>query len=205
MPKRRRHGCGNGGPPRSPKPHRSTRRGSASARRSARRCATPRLSSLSAATCWSISLGTDTTVGSSLPAPRHQVLDGQRLIGEAHVHDRRRMPVRGREVDEPAVGEQVDPAAVRRARTPRRTRAPRAASTAMRASAGMSISTLKCPELQTSASSRISAKCSSRDHALAPGHGDEHPAFLRGASPSGGRGTRPCRPRARRPARSRRR
>src|SRR5207245_3891619 len=42
-----------------------------------------------------------------LPLP-DEVLAGESLIGEGHVHDRRRVAFRGRQVDEPALAEQVD-------------------------------------------------------------------------------------------------
>ena len=40
-------------------------------------------------------------------------LGAERLVGEAHVHDRRRVTLGRRQVDQAAVGEQVDAAAVR--------------------------------------------------------------------------------------------
>ena len=40
------------------------------------------------------------------------VLGRERLVREAHVHDRRRVPLRGGQVDEPALGEQVQAAPV---------------------------------------------------------------------------------------------
>ena len=42
----------------------------------------------------------------------HHVLGGQRLVGEAHIHHRRRMPFGGREIDQAAVGQHVQLAPV---------------------------------------------------------------------------------------------
>ena len=39
------------------------------------------------------------------------VLRAERLVGEAHVHDRGRMPLGGAEVDQPALGDEVEPLA----------------------------------------------------------------------------------------------
>src|SRR4029453_15382373 len=39
-------------------------------------------------------------------------LDRERLIGEAHVHDRGRMAFRGSEIDQPSVGDEIDAPAV---------------------------------------------------------------------------------------------
>ena len=39
-----------------------------------------------------------------------QPLRGERLVGEAHVHDRGRVALGGAEVDEPALGQDVQPA-----------------------------------------------------------------------------------------------
>src|SRR3954467_8124527 len=43
----------------------------------------------------------------------HHVLGGERLVGEAHVHHARRVPLRGGEVDETSFAEERDPLAVR--------------------------------------------------------------------------------------------
>ena len=42
-----------------------------------------------------------------MPRPA-QILDNERLVGEAHVHDRRWMTIRGRQVDEPPFAQESD-------------------------------------------------------------------------------------------------
>src|SRR5579883_2291609 len=42
----------------------------------------------------------------------NQVGDGQCLIREAHIHDRGRMSLSGREVDQPSLGQHVDPSPI---------------------------------------------------------------------------------------------
>ena len=62
--------------------------------------------SFSRAISWSISCGTGcTSRGSRFSWPR-QVLRAQRLVGEAHVHDARRVALGGGQVDQPALAEQ---------------------------------------------------------------------------------------------------
>ena len=56
----------------------------------------------------------------------HRVLGRERLVREAHVHHDRRVTLGGRDVDEPALGEQEDAAGRPPSGTPRRSCAPRA-------------------------------------------------------------------------------
>ena len=68
---------------------------------------TPSAASFSRATSRSIASGTGCTPGARSRAARHEILDHERLQGEGHVHDRRRMALAGREVDDAPGGQQV--------------------------------------------------------------------------------------------------
>ncbi len=57
-------------------------------------------------------LGHDVDAGLELVGVRDDVLGRQGLVREAHVHDGGGMPLGGREVDEPALADQVDAAPV---------------------------------------------------------------------------------------------
>ncbi len=97
----------------------------------------------------------------------HQVLDRERLVGEAHVHHGRRMTFRRRQVDEAAFAQQVDLAAVAQRELLDESRVVRFDDDIF-SSAGMSISTLKWPELEMIAPSFIASKCSLRSTLLLP-------------------------------------
>ena len=74
--------------------------------------AMPMVWSLSEATNSSTSLGTWWTLCSSLPLLLDRPLGRQGLGGEAHVHDAGRVAVGGGQVDQPALAQDVEPAAV---------------------------------------------------------------------------------------------
>ena len=94
---------------RSPRP---TRPGTCACSSVSTSISTPIVASFSRAISLSISAGTGYTFRSSSPACCDGVLEAERLVRERHVHHERRMALGGREVDEPAVGDQVDAAAV---------------------------------------------------------------------------------------------
>ena len=73
---------------------------------------TPSAASFSRATSRSIAGLTGCTPGSSVPASRTSVLDAQRLQREGDVHHRGRMALGGGQVDDAAVGQQVEAPAV---------------------------------------------------------------------------------------------
>ena len=109
----------------------------------------------------------------------HGVLEAERLVREGHVHHERRMPLGGREVDEAAVGDQVDAAAVRHRELLDELASLRV-SVASARSAGISISTLKWPVFERIAPSFISAIVLAGDDALVAGRRAEDVADRRG-------------------------
>ena len=92
----------------------------------------------------------------------------ERLVGEAHVHHGGRVTFGGGKVDEAAFGEQIDLAAVVQVVLLDELAWSGGARSLMRSRAGMSISTLKWPELATMAPFFISSKCSWRSTLLLP-------------------------------------
>ena len=125
--------------------------------------------SLCRATYCSTSTGTSWTAGVELALVLDAELGGQRLRGEAHVHDAGRMAFGRGQVDEPALAEHVD----RACRSSACTRRPACRTSAVTfvlsaLSATRSSSTSKWPLLQTIAPSFIAAKCSRRMMCLLP-------------------------------------
>ncbi len=139
----------------------------------------PIAASLSRAISRSTASGTRCTLARQRLRVLHEILRAERLVREAHVHDARRMSFGRREVDQPALAqhEHALPADdvlldelphLARRDDPRALRAP-----------VRSISTLKCPELQTIAPSFIARKCSLPDHVHVAGERAEDVADRR--------------------------
>ena len=106
--------------------------------------------------------------------------DARRLVREAHIHHHRGVALRGGQIDQAAFAQQVNFAAVfHRVFFHERTR-DLSLELASFSSAGMSISTLKWPELQTTAPSLIFSKCSCGEDGLVAGDRDENLADFRG-------------------------
>ncbi len=126
---------------------------------------------------------------------RRRVLDdllgGERLVGEGHVHHERRVPLGGGEVDEPALADQVEPAAVgQRELVDELARLARLDGE-RRAAPAISISTLKWPVLARIAPSFIRSMCARRDDVLVARGGAEEVADLGGLAPSAAPRSRP--------------
>ena len=125
-------------------------------------------SSFSLATRLSSSSGTGKTFFSSEAWFFTRYSTRERLIGEAHVHHRRRMAFRRGQVDQAAFAQQVDLASVAQRVLLDERRAWCACDDDIFSSAGISISTLKWPEFEMMAPSFIASKCSLRSTLLLP-------------------------------------